>query len=200
MWSRIGEMWLDRLEVADDDRRRAELRLNRGLIAHHRGDLARAEEEVRAAQELNDRLGDKKGIAAARIHEALAIVASDRGDYARAILEGRRALALRERCSARITRTPPAPATTSPSRSSPSARWMRPRSRSAAPWRSARRPSAPRTPRSATRSPTSPTSPIVASTSPRRSPPTAAPWRSPRSATARLIRTPRPSTTTSVAS
>ena len=96
MWSRIGEMWLDRLEVADDDPRRAELRLNRGLIAHHRGDLARAEEEVRAAQELNDRLGDKKGIAAARIHEALAIVASERGDYAHAILEGRRALALRE--------------------------------------------------------------------------------------------------------
>jgi tetratricopeptide (TPR) repeat protein len=95
MWSRIGEMWLDRLEVADD-RRRSDLRRYRGLIAQQHGDLARAEEDVRAAQEIRVRLGDDEGIAAANIHDALAIVASDRGDYAGAILEGRRALELRE--------------------------------------------------------------------------------------------------------
>jgi tetratricopeptide (TPR) repeat protein len=96
MWSRIGEMWLDRLEVAGDDRRRSEVRLYRGFIAQSRGDLARAEEEVRAAQELRAGLGDDDGIVAASIHDVLAIVASDRGDYARALLEGRRALELRE--------------------------------------------------------------------------------------------------------
>jgi tetratricopeptide (TPR) repeat protein/predicted Ser/Thr protein kinase len=96
MWSRIGEMWLDRLEVPDDDRRRSDVRLYRGLIAQSRGDLSLAEEELRAAQALRARLGDDQDIAAASNLEALAIVASDRGDYERAVLEGRRVLALRE--------------------------------------------------------------------------------------------------------
>ncbi len=96
MWSRIGEMWLDRLEVAGDDRRRADFRVHRGFIALGRGDLAGAEEELRAAQALHAPLSDDQGILAATIHDALSNVASDRGDYDLALVESRRARELRE--------------------------------------------------------------------------------------------------------
>jgi len=94
-WSRLGEMWLDRLGVGDD-LLRARALFVRGTIGLEAGDLDQAEADYRRALAIRERLSGPESIATVNAHEGLGNILHARGDLDGAVAVFSRALAINE--------------------------------------------------------------------------------------------------------